>query len=128
MMPSVQRYEFSWRRPHLVVILAVLTTAAALIAYRAHGRQWFADTPAVDTRRAAAASELIDPNRASAASLQRLSLIGPVTAQAIVEYRASHGGSPFRRPEDLKKVLGIGPGVLLRIAPYLKFETNQQQH
>ena len=39
--------------------------------------------------------------------LDQLPGIGPVTAQKIVDWRASHG--PFRSVEDLDEVPGIGP-------------------
>lgn len=48
----------------------------------------------------------IDINTASAAELESLPRIGPVTAQKIVEYREQHG--PFQRIEDIKRVSGIG--------------------
>jgi competence protein ComEA len=44
---------------------------------------------------------------ASAAELDALPGIGPVTAQKIVDYRTAHGG--FRAVEDLDAIPGIGP-------------------
>ena len=49
----------------------------------------------------------IDLNRASAAELEKLPGIGPSKAKAIVEHRTNAG--PFRSPEDIMKVKGIGP-------------------
>jgi len=55
----------------------------------------------------AAQAERVDINRADAATLARvLHGVGPNKARAIVEYRRKHG--PFRRPEDLIRVKGIG--------------------
>ncbi|MNC28103.1 ComE operon protein 1 [compost metagenome] len=54
----------------------------------------------------AAAKGLIDINTASASRLDELPGIGPGKAQAIVEYRQAKG--PFRTPEELKNVKGIG--------------------
>lgn len=54
----------------------------------------------------AAAKSLIDINTASASRLDELPGIGPGKAQAIVEYRQAKG--PFRTPEELKNVKGIG--------------------
>ena len=53
----------------------------------------------------------VNLNSADAATLAReLDGIGPAKAQAIVEFRQKNG--PFRSPEDLLKVDGIGEKVL----------------
>lgn len=53
----------------------------------------------------------VNVNTADAATLaQELEGIGPVKAQAIVEYRQKNG--PYRAAEDLLKVQGIGQRVL----------------
>ena len=53
----------------------------------------------------------VNVNSADAATLaQELDGVGPAKAQAIVEYRQKNG--PFRAPEDLLKVQGIGERVL----------------
>ena len=44
---------------------------------------------------------------ATAAELDALPGVGPVTAQKIIDYRAAHG--PFRSVDDLDAVPGIGP-------------------
>ncbi len=62
--------------------------------------------PAQSPAGTAAAKGLIDINTASASRLDELPGIGPGKAQAIVEHRQTKG--PFRTPEDLKKVKGIG--------------------
>lgn len=53
----------------------------------------------------------VNVNTADAATLAReLDGIGPVKAQAIVEYRQKNG--PYRSTDDLLKVQGIGQRVL----------------
>jgi len=47
----------------------------------------------------------VNINAASADELARLPGIGPAKARAIVEHRATE---PFRTPDDLRKVKGIG--------------------
>ena len=79
----------------------------------------FADQPPAETRRVSDATDRIDPNTASEASMLRLSGIGPARARAIVEYRRSHGPNAFRTAGDLIGVRGIGPGTIHRIEPDL---------
>jgi len=63
------------------------------------------------------AAELVDPNRAPEAELDRLPGVGPATARAIVAARDS--GLTFRRPADLEFVRGIGPALVERMAGHL---------
>lgn len=51
----------------------------------------------------------LDLNRATAAELAQLPLVGPARARAIVAHR--EGAGPFRRVEDLRRVRGIGPVI-----------------
>ena len=55
----------------------------------------------------------IDINRATRDELMQLPMIGPVKADAIIEYREFQGG--FRVIDDLLDVHGIGPATLDRI-------------
>ena len=59
----------------------------------------------------------VSVNRATASELRQLPGIGPVTAERIVAYRERHG--PFRVPEDLMGVSGIGSRTLARLAPLI---------
>lgn len=52
----------------------------------------------------------IDVNRATAEELDALPGVGPATATAIVREREANG--PFRSPDDLERVRGIGPAKL----------------
>lgn len=61
--------------------------------------------------------EKIDPNRASAAELDRLPGVGPSLARAIVADRQRNG--PFRSPADLERVPGLGSGIRQRIGARL---------
>jgi len=49
----------------------------------------------------------ININTATVEELAKLELIGPAYAAKIVEYRETNG--PFKQPEDIMKVKGIGP-------------------
>jgi competence protein ComEA len=52
-------------------------------------------------------------NIATAAELERLPGIGPALAAAIVDERTRNG--PFRRPDDLARVRGIGARLVARL-------------
>ncbi len=67
----------------------------------------------------------IDPNTAPAASLQRLPGIGPVLAEAIVQYRNERGSSVFATADDLAGVKGIGPATIERIRSLLIVNPDQ---
>jgi competence protein ComEA len=54
-----------------------------------------------------AAGGRVSLSSATAAELDALPGIGPVTAQKILDYRAQHGG--FRSVDDLDAIPGIGP-------------------
>ncbi|MDX1577599.1 MAG: ComEA family DNA-binding protein [Gemmatimonadota bacterium] len=65
-----------------------------------------------------AARERIDPNTAPVEELRRLPGVGPRLAEAIVGERARR---PFRSPDDLTRVPGIGEVTARRLAPRLGF-------
>ncbi len=67
------------------------------------GDQWKTATPASAVP---AVPGLIDLNTATSEQLQQLDGIGPVRAQAIIEYRRLHG--PIERVDQLLDVQGIG--------------------
>ena len=61
--------------------------------------------------------EKIDINTAGLDELTLLPGIGAGRAQAILDDRAANG--PFRYPEDLTRVSGIGEGILQGLLEYI---------
>jgi len=59
----------------------------------------------------------VNINTAKADELDILPGVGPRLAQAIIDFRESHG--KFSAPEDLQKVKGIGPGKFRAILPHI---------
>lgn len=60
----------------------------------------------------------VDINTASREDLETLPGVGPVTAEAIVQYRKANG--KFKTIDDLTGVKGIGEKTYAKIKPYLK--------
>ncbi len=79
-----------------------------------------ADGPvAVEAEKSAGSlSGKVSLNSASAAELERIPGIGPVTAERILSYRQKRG--PFRSVDELLSVEGIGPKKLQKIRPYVQ--------
>jgi competence protein ComEA len=71
-------------------------------------------TPALE---GAAPAALIPLNSADQAALESIPEVGPVTALAILEYRAEIGA--FSSIDQLLEVSGIGPATLEAIRPYV---------
>lgn len=67
---------------------------------------------------AAPASAVIDLNTATLAQLDTLPGVGPVTAQAILDYRTKHGR--FTKVEELQEVDGIGTKTYAQMAPHVR--------
>jgi competence protein ComEA len=71
-----------------------------------------AATPALAAKKALGPGERIDLNRATVAELMRLPGVGERKAQAIVAHRQR---APFRRPEDVVQVKGLGPAWFQKV-------------
>jgi competence protein ComEA len=65
----------------------------------------------------AGSTALVDINTASQAELETLPDVGPVTAQAILDFRAQNGS--FTAVDELLEVSGIGEATLAKIAPHV---------
>lgn len=70
--------------------------------------------PAPVANPTAPAGGKININTAGAAELDKLSGVGPVLAERIIQYRTEHG--PFARSEDLENVSGIGAKTYEKMA------------
>jgi competence protein ComEA len=66
---------------------------------------------------AEARSRVVNVNSADASQLALLPRVGPSVAQRIVDYRKQNG--PFKKPEDLMLVQGIGEKTFQLLKPYV---------
>ncbi|HUS90661.1 MAG TPA: helix-hairpin-helix domain-containing protein [Phycisphaerae bacterium] len=120
--PSDKRYGLLWARANLAVLAVACAALAGLLVWEnARRPRRIGHGVPVDEARLDAGSERVNPNTATAGSLQRLPGIGPGKAEAIVAYRQAHGPAPFRSPEDLKAVWGIGPATVKQVAELMSF-------
>ncbi|WP_149361429.1 ComEA family DNA-binding protein [Lolliginicoccus suaedae] len=72
-----------------------------------------------ETSAGEAAPSIVNANSATAAQLEALPGIGPVTAAAIVQWREANG--PFRSIDQLREIRGIGPAKLEQFRDHLTF-------
>lgn len=72
---------------------------------------------APDADTSAVPRALVDLNTATEQQLEALPEVGPVTAQAILDWRAQSGG--FTSVDQLTEVQGIGPKTLAQLTPYV---------
>lgn len=71
---------------------------------------------AFTTKQPLGPNDRIDLNRASTVELMRLPGVGEKKAQAIVALRTRQ---PFRKPEDVVAVKGLGPAWFARVKAHL---------
>ncbi len=96
-----------------LVALAVLAVLGAPVPVTAGPAPAGPAGPATAGEKQSPAGHRVNVNTAGLEELQTLPRIGPALARRIVEYRRKAG--PFRRPEDLLAVRGIGPKLLARL-------------
>ncbi len=113
------KFDFRLTRSNRTAMLILVAGAIAFLAIDTRGQLRFTVTAPVDTVKITAASQRLNPNTASVASLRRLPRIGVTRAKRIVHYRQNHGPSAFTTASDLRNVPGIGPGTARTVAPYL---------
>lgn len=110
------------KKSSFVVALALATLAVARAAAATPDKVWAVPSgPVVEAAQTAATEApaptgVVNINTATAQQLQLLPGIGPTRAQAIIAHRERH---PFRRPEDLLAVRGIGRTTFNRLRPYI---------
>ncbi|MBI2206329.1 MAG: helix-hairpin-helix domain-containing protein [Candidatus Rokubacteria bacterium] len=87
-------------RVSIVVLLGLLVVAPAAVGA--------GPAPSAEAR-VAAATAPVNINTAGVKELMTLAGVGRKVAEKIVEYRTTKG--PFKKPEDLRRVEGIGGGL-----------------
>ena len=112
----------------IIALVIVGLVGSGVVAYRQHINKstlTIRDFSAPQSSLAAIEGEIheskvVNINRASVEELQALDGIGPKLAQEIILYRQANG--PFRAPEDITKVKGLGPKKFEAIKEYIRLE------
>jgi competence protein ComEA len=101
-----------------LVVVALLATVGWWIAQGG----WRGRLTEIDQAEPLTAHFEVDINTADSPELMQLPGIGPTLAKRIVASRQTDG--PFRSPDDLRRVPGIGKKVFAQIRPYLRVMPN----
>ena len=96
------------------------TVSAQTLWTQEEGPEAETGAEAAEAAESSGSVQKVNINTASAAQLQTLPGIGQVRAEQIVADREANG--PFRIPEDITRVSGIGPGTLEKILEYITVE------
>ncbi|HEX4147607.1 MAG TPA: helix-hairpin-helix domain-containing protein [Pirellulales bacterium] len=99
-----------------IAALALAGVVALALAWLAAGG-WSGGLVEIEQPASQPAEFRVDVNAAAWPELAQLPGIGPTLAGRIVDSRAELG--PFRTPDDLLRVTGIGQKKLARLKPYL---------
>lgn len=106
----------SWKKS--LALLFVLWAGLVFTAPGVVAAKTSAPQPAAAQAQAKMPGKPININTASAEQLQELNGIGPSLSKKIVDYRKKNG--PFKTPQDLMKVPGIGEKTLEKNLKYIK--------
>ncbi|MEN6448897.1 MAG: helix-hairpin-helix domain-containing protein [Thermoguttaceae bacterium] len=119
-MPNLTRPpRWILRRADQAAVAALVSVAMLAVAgwWAVHGG-WRGKLLEIDQAEPLTARFEVDLNKADWPELMQLPGVGETLAHRIVDSRQVSG--PFRDPEDLRRVRGIGPKKLEAIRPYLR--------
>jgi competence protein ComEA len=91
-------------KPWQVLLVALIVLASAVP--RPAGAEKAGST---EVKAAVPSGDKVNINTADVKELMKLSGVGRSVAERIVQYRDAHG--PFKKPEELRKVEGVGAGL-----------------
>jgi competence ComEA-like helix-hairpin-helix protein len=100
----------NWMMAMLLGMIGLFSAGDALADGRRGGDPGAVAAPAAT----AGAGGVVNVNEASDEQLLRLPGVGPARARQIIEYRKKQ---PFKRPEELTRIKGIGKKTFAKLRP-----------
>lgn len=116
--PSNHPRWFLRRADQLFVGLLVACAVAGILGWWTVQSGWPGGMVEIDHADPLTARFQVDVNTASAPELMQIPGVGPALSRRIIESRENVG--PFLRPDDLRRVRGIGAKILEQIRPYVR--------
>jgi competence protein ComEA len=103
------------RKNSVVKGIPYFVAAMFLVAFFFSSSIYAADAPSKpsEEKKNPCAMKMVNINKASADEIATLPGIGDKTAKLIVEYRDKNGN--FKKPEDIRKVKGVGAKLFEKI-------------
>lgn len=108
---------FIRRHDQATIAVLALVSLFALTVFWIFQGGWSGQLVDIEQQSPPSVEFLVDLNTADWPELAQLPGIGETLARRIIESRQKDG--PFSRPEDLRRVRGIGPKTLEKIRPFL---------
>jgi hypothetical protein len=122
-----QRGSYVWTRRQRAVLASIVLILCGFFLVQAFRHPTHVDDPPAPAGDLAhLLATRIDPNTADWPAWAGLPLIGEKRAREIVAFREQWlldhpDDTPFRKPEDLMRVKGIGKATVETLKPYLVF-------
>lgn len=99
-----------------LAVLGLFLVAGGVVRQRSAASPVMADQTVLDARLDAA--RRIDLNTADVVALEALPGVGPVTAEAIIQYRRAHG--PLASVDDVAAIPGVRPSVVEQVREFVQ--------
>src|SRR3972149_1884885 len=113
------------KKNSIVKGILYFVTASFLVTSIFSGSVYAADKPSKPAEEKKAIDVMVNINKALAEEIATLPGIGDKTAKLIIEYRDKNGG--FKKPEDIKKVKGVGKKLFEKIKGNITVEDETEK-
>jgi len=113
------------KKNSIVKGILYFVTASFLVTSIFSGSVYAADKPSKPAEEKKAIDVMVNINKALAEEIATLPGIGDKTAKLIIEYRDKNGG--FKKPEDIRKVKGVGKKLFEKIKGNITVEEETEK-